>query len=134
MLSGPWKWREVSSVVSNSLRVHELYSPWNSPRQNTGLDSLSLLQGIFQPRDWTQVSHIVGVFFTNWANREAQEYWSGEPIPSPADLPNLGIEQGSPALQADSLAAELSGNLNQLSYQLSYWASGIPINCSLWAA
>ena len=43
-----------------------------------------------QPRDWTQVSHIAGGFFTTWAKREAQEYWSGKPIPSPADLPYLG--------------------------------------------
>ena len=35
------------SVVSNSLRPHGLYSPWNSPGQNTGVGSLSLLQGIF---------------------------------------------------------------------------------------
>ena len=27
-----------------------------------------------QPRDQTQVSHIAGKFFTNWATREAQEY------------------------------------------------------------
>ena len=32
-----------------------------------------------------------------------QEYWSGLPFHSPGDLPNLGIELGSPALQADSL-------------------------------
>ena len=31
-----------------------------------------------------------------------QEYWSGLPFPSPEDLPNLGIEPGSPAWQADS--------------------------------
>ena len=30
-----------------------------------------------------------------------QEYWSGLPFPSPGDLPNPGIEPGSPALQAD---------------------------------
>ena len=30
-----------------SLRPHGQYSPWNSPGQNTGVDSLSLLQGIF---------------------------------------------------------------------------------------
>ena len=30
-----------------------------------------------QPREWTQVSHIAGGFFTSWATREAQEYWSG---------------------------------------------------------
>ena len=32
-------------------------------------------RGSSQPRDWTQV--IAGGFFTNWATREAQEYWSG---------------------------------------------------------
>ena len=41
------KGRESSSVVSDSLRPHGLYSPWNSPGQNTGVGSLSLLQGIF---------------------------------------------------------------------------------------
>ena len=35
------------SVVSASLRPHGLNSPWNSPGQNTGVGSLSLLQGIF---------------------------------------------------------------------------------------
>ena len=34
-------------------------------------------------------------------------------MPSPGDLPNLGIEPSSPALQADSLPAELPGKLWQ---------------------
>ena len=34
-------------------------------------------RGSSQPRDWTQVSHIIGGFFTSWATREAQENWSG---------------------------------------------------------
>ena len=38
---------ESCSVVSDSLQPHELYSPWNSPGQNNGVGSLSLLQGIF---------------------------------------------------------------------------------------
>ena len=38
---------ESRSVVFNSLWPHRLYSPWNSPGQNTGVSSLSLLQGIF---------------------------------------------------------------------------------------
>ena len=38
---------ESCSVVSDSLWPHWLYSPWNSPGQNTGVGSLSLLQGIF---------------------------------------------------------------------------------------
>ena len=39
-----------------------------------------------------------------------QEYWSGLPYPPPGDLPDLEIELGSPALQADSLS-------------LSHWGS-----------
>jgi len=38
---------ESHSVISDSLRPHGLYCPWNSPGQNTGVGSLSLLQGIF---------------------------------------------------------------------------------------
>ena len=40
-------WSESCLVVSDSLQLHGLYSPWNSPGQNTVVDSLSLLQGIF---------------------------------------------------------------------------------------
>ena len=35
-----------------------------------------------------------------------QEHWSGLPFPSPGDLPDPGIEPGSPALQLDSLPSE----------------------------
>ena len=35
-----WKWKSLSRAP------HELYSPWNSPGQSTGVDSLSLPQGI----------------------------------------------------------------------------------------
>ena len=38
---------ESHPVVSDSLWPHGLYSPWNSPGQNTGVGSLSLFQGIF---------------------------------------------------------------------------------------
>ena len=38
-----------------------------------------------------------------------QEYWSGVPFPSPGDLPNPGIEPGSPALQAEALPSGLPG-------------------------
>ena len=52
-----------------------------------------------RPRNRTRVSCIAG----RRATREAQEYWRGQPIPSPADLPDPGIKPGSSALQADSL-------------------------------
>ena len=38
---------ESCSVVSDSLWPHGLYNPWNSPGQNTGVGSYSLLQGTF---------------------------------------------------------------------------------------
>ena len=38
---------ESHSVESDSLQAYGLYSTWNSPGQNTGVDNLSLLQGIF---------------------------------------------------------------------------------------
>ena len=64
------------------------------------------------------------------AIREAQEYWSGEPILSPVDIPDPGIEPEFPALQADSSSSELPGKPHQapLSMEFSrqeYW-SGFP--------
>ena len=38
-----------------------------------------------------------------------QEYWSGLPFPSAEDLPDPGIEPGTPALQADSLPSKPPG-------------------------
>ena len=56
-----------------------------------------------------------------------QEYWSGLPFSSPGDLPNLGIEPGSPALQADDLLNELNME-NQVKWQVSLlwpaWSHG----------
>ena len=42
---------ESHSVVSNSLWCHGLYSPWDSPGQNTGVGSSSLLRGIFSNQE-----------------------------------------------------------------------------------
>ena len=84
-----------------------------------------------QPRDQTQVSHIAGGFFTSWATRETQEYWSGWPISSPVDLPDPGIELGSLTLQEDSLPTELSGNIaylpqiSLLLYCQAFWRSDL---------
>ena len=35
-----------------------------------------------------------------------QEYWTGQPSPSPGDLPNPGLEPGPPIVQADSVLSE----------------------------
>ena len=47
-----------------------------------------------KPRDWTQVPCIAGGFFTTWATRETQAYWSGQPNPSPEDLPTQESNYG----------------------------------------
>ena len=47
---------ESSSVVSDFLQPYGLYSPWNSPGENTGVGSLSLLQGIFSTQESNQGS------------------------------------------------------------------------------
>ena len=69
-------------------------------------------RGSSQPRDWTQISHITGRFLTNRATKKAHEYSSGEPNPSPGDLPNPG-ELGFP-------------HCRWIPYQLSYQGSPIP--------
>ena len=86
-------------------------TPWTVILQARILEwvAFPFSRGSSQPGDQTQVSHIAGEFLTVWATKEGQEYWSGEPIPSPAELPDLGIKLGSPALQADSLPSEPQG-------------------------
>ena len=51
------------------------------------------------------------------------EYWSGLPFPSPGDLPNPGIEPGSPALPADSLATELWRKSHALGQMVKWWST-----------
>ena len=47
LLMAQCQWSPSRSVISNCVRPRGLYSPWNSAGQNTGVGSLSLLQGIF---------------------------------------------------------------------------------------
>ena len=45
----------------------------------------------------------MGILLCPWG------YWSGLPFPSPGDLPDPGIELGSPSLQADSFLTDPPG-------------------------
>ena len=58
-----------------------------------------------------------------------QEFWSELSFPPPGDLPDPGIEPGSPALQADSLLSEPPGK-PQRDYRMTY-ASVDSMDCSL---
>ena len=56
---------ESHSVVSDSLRPHGLYSPWNSPGQNMEWVAFPFSREYSQLRDRTQVPCIAGRFFTS---------------------------------------------------------------------
>jgi len=101
------KWNESLSVMSDSLQPHGLYIPWNSPGQNTGEGSHSQSE--------SEVAQSCPTLCDPWTvayqgplsvGFSRQEYWSGLPFPSPGDLPNPGIELGSPALQEGALLSE----------------------------
>ena len=62
--------------MSNSLQPHELVHRILQARI-LELVAFPFSRESSQPRDWIQVSHIAGRFFTSWATGEAQEYWSG---------------------------------------------------------
>ena len=51
--------------------------PKELSRESLAIEILRFSRGSSEPRDRTQVSCIVGGFFTSWATREPQEYWSG---------------------------------------------------------
>ena len=83
---------ESRSVVSDSLRPHGLYSPWNSPGQKTGVGESEVAQScpaLCDPMDSSLLQAPPSMGFSG------QEYWSGLPFPSPGNLPNPGIEPRS---------------------------------------
>ena len=89
----------------NSLR---LYSQWNSPGQNTGVGSLSFLQGIFPTQGSNSRLLPCKRILYLLCHKKSSRILEPVAYPSPGDHPNPGIKPGSPALQADSLPTELS--------------------------
>ena len=73
---------------------------------------------------WKSLSR-VWLFGTPWTIQSMEfsrpKYWSGNPFPSPGDLPNTGIKPRSPTLQADSLPAETPGTFVKLGHHLWYY-------------
>ena len=96
---------ESRSVMSDSLRLCIVYGTLQVRILEWVAAPFS--RGSSQPRDQTSALQMDSL--TRWATGEAQEYWSGLPIPFLADLLDPRIKPGSPALQADSLPAEVPG-------------------------
>ena len=97
--------RKSCSVESDSLQPHGLCSPWNLQARILECVAISFSRGSSQ----TRIEPRSPTLQVDSLPAESQEYWSGEPIPSPVDLPHPGLKLGSPALQANSLPTELSG-------------------------
>ena len=80
-----------------SVLLYSLQCILQQPRQKVKVKSLSHVQLFANPRT------IYSIEFSR------PEYWSGQPFPSPGDLPKPGIKCRSLALQVDSLPAETQG-------------------------
>jgi len=102
-----YKESESRSVMSDSLPPHGLYSPWNSPGQNTGAGSLSLLQGIFPTQGLNS-----GLLHCRWILYQLSHEgspsileWVPYPFSSGSSLPR---NRTRVSCIADSLPTELS--------------------------
>ena len=106
-----WKKKKKSeshSVTSNALQLHGLHSLCNSPGQNTGVGSLSLLKGIFPIQGSNPgLPHCRRILYhlSHKGSPRILE-WVAYPFSSRSSQPRNWT--GSPALQADSLLTELS--------------------------
>ena len=106
------------------------WSTWKLPKP----DATGILWRLSQVHVHAQWLSCVQLFEAPWTvacqtpppmEFSRQEYWSGLPFPSPGDLPNPGMEMEprSPALQANSLPAELPGKPMVYFSSLQIWLS-----------
>ena len=124
------------SCSRESARNREIEREREGGKKDTGTQALMEQRcfdqhclGIYTALKWSEVKSLsrVWLFATPWTvayqapqsmDFSRQEYWSGLPFPSPADLPNPGIEPGSHTLQADALSSEPPGKPHILSYKV----------------
>ena len=97
------------SLIINTLQPYGVCSPWNSPGQNTGVGSCSLLQGIFPTQGSNPGPPHCRQILYQLSHQGRPRILEWYPIPSPGELPNPEIEPRSPTLQADSFPAEVPG-------------------------
>ena len=85
------------------------YLVWNHSRMRNWKSDFAKWK-IYTDVEWVKVAQLFRLIAIPWTLQSMEfsrpDYWSGQPFPSPGDLPNPGIEPTSPALQADSLPAE----------------------------
>ena len=110
---------ESRSVVSSSLWPHGLHSPWNSPCQNTGVGSLSLLQGIFQGLN-PDLLHCRQILYQPIHKERLRILeWVAYPFSSGSSWPRNRIG--------------VSCIAGRFFYQLNYWGKGMATHSSILA-
>ena len=121
----PYKYTHLLFFHDNNNKHHKIVYSFILLFHYTVSSSIFILLKVF--------SHsVVSDFVTPWTvacqaplfmEFSRQEYWSGQPFPSPGDRPDSGIKPGPPALQADSLPSEPPGKplLFILFIQTIYW-------------
>ena len=94
----------VMVMVKSFSRIRLFATPWTVAYQAPLCISCSLSQ------IWlTVIPQTVACQAPLSMGFSRQEYWNGLPFPSPEDLPNTGIEPGSPTFQANSLPFDPPG-------------------------
>ena len=120
-----WKKVKVAQSCLTLCNAMDLYNPWNSSGQNTGVGSFSHLQRIFPTQESNPgLPHCRWIFYQLSHKRSPRILeWISYPFSS--DLPDPGIEPGSPVLQADSLPTEISAPMKGVFYCwiISAWRS-----------
>ena len=130
---------ESRSVVSDSLRPHGLYSPWNSPDQNTGVGSLSLLQRIFLTQGsnpglpyYRQILHQLSHKKSHWFYLKLHpefDQFSPPLLPLPSSKPLLSLTCGPSMpswLHSCSCPGHPSAPLNRMKLSSQAWGSSAP--------
>ena len=97
------------SIGQSILESESLYNPWDSPGQNTGLGSLSLLRDLPNPGIEPRSPSLQVISLPAEPPEKPKNTGVGTLSLLQGDLPDPGIKPGSPAFQADSLLAELPG-------------------------
>ena len=108
---GQSKWKNNLNLSSEALLLLGLL-PTSLTLGRKGITSLGCMAHFYSNLSEVKSLSHVQLFASPWTvayqdppsmGFSRQECWSGLPFPSPGDLPNPGIEPGSPILQADAL-------------------------------
>ena len=125
-----WKWKSFSCV--QLFATPWLYSPWNFPGQNTGVSSRSLQEICLTQGSNPGLLHCRWILYQlSYQGSPRILEWVADPFSNGSSQPRNQL--GSPALQADSLLAELpgkpydQGQIKEKSHRGIWLGTGLPI-------